>query len=131
MPNITLNGVAFNGSVLDSEGTLRAPRTVTPKRHKIGISQVSDNGTRYFIYASATSREKTDWELRWERVPQATRAAVLAVWALTATFTFIDPDGTSHTVQCETDDLTEEPDDEATLPDGTRYYNLTLTVRQP
>lgn len=130
MPAITLNATSFAGTVFDADSVLRAP-TQMPKLEidKIGPVLVAENGARTFIRFG----QKARWAITWKRVPDATRAAVKAVFDLTSTFVFVDSGGTSHTVQCEPGDYTEECDTGATLPTSppTYYYDVTLVVREP
>lgn len=133
MPNVTLNGVVFNGLPSDPESTPRAPQKAPRQLSKAGIALRSDNGTRRTILVPSTSRPNAvvlDWVLEWKRVPLATRNAVFNIACLTSTFSFTDPDGT-RTVQLPPDQgaYTEELD--IVAPDGTTYYNVTLTVQQP
>lgn len=131
MPAVTLNGVSFAGSVHAAESVPRAPQIVTPKPRKIGIVLEAADGSRALIQqttSGGTPIDKTDHELRWNRVPEATRAAVAAIFDLTTTFTAVLPQGT-FTVQCEMEDYTEDLD--IAIPGPVYYYNVTLTLRQP
>jgi hypothetical protein len=124
MPAVTLNGVSFAGTVYDANTVRRAPQHVNPRPRKISTVLVGREGTRnQMLYGT-----KTDYELIWEQVAETTRAAVRAVFDLTSTFTAILPQGTV-TVQCEGEDYKE--DHVLTFPDGTRFFNVTLTLRQP
>lgn len=125
MPNVTLNSISFNGDVYSNPTTTRrAPKLVTPKPRKIGKAMIAASGARTWVHRSA----KTDYELEWENVAELTRAAVRAIFDLTTTFTAVLPVGTA-TYQCEEQDYTEK--EAFTMPDGTRYYNITLLLRQP
>jgi hypothetical protein len=46
------------------------------------------------------SGQKLRWTITWDKIPKTTRDAVRALSRLSRTFTFIDPDGVSYTVQC-------------------------------
>lgn len=124
MPAATLNSVSFAGLVTDAENVRRAPQKITPKPYKVGKALVSPVGARTWVHRA----QKNDWLLEWEKVPETTRAAVKAIFDLTTTFSVTLLGGT-YTVQCEEEDYSEEQTD--VLPDGTRYYNVSLLVRQP
>lgn len=130
MPNVTLNGTTFTGGVYTPDTTRKAPQTIVPDPRKIGVLKVSPNGTRIWIQRlnGSTPIVKSTYKLTWNMVPETTRAAVRAIFDLGATFTAILPSGTI-TVQCEESDYEERPTE--TLPDGTTYYDITLTLREP
>jgi hypothetical protein len=124
MPNATINAVTFTGNVYSDPATVRrAPKLITPKPRKIGKAMVAASGARTWVHRT----EKVDQLLEWENVAELTRAAVRAVFALTTTFSATMPTGTA-TYQCEDEDYTE--DEAFCMPDGTRYYNVTLLLRQ-
>jgi hypothetical protein len=123
MPATTLNGTSFAGLVTESESIRRAPQNITPKPYKVGKTLVGPDGQRARIHRGA----KSDWLLEWDKAPEVTRAAVRTIFDLTSTFSATLLGGT-YTVQCEDEDYSEEQTD--VLPDGTRYFRVTLLVRQ-
>lgn len=126
MPSVTLNSVAFTGSVFASDATRRAPQKVTRKPRKIGVVLEADSGAKNIVLRNSGA-EKSDFELFWQGAPEVTRAAAYAAFALDTTFTAILPQGT-FTVQCELEDYEEE--EAFTLPNGTPYYDVTLTIHE-
>jgi len=127
MPTVTLNGTSFAGKVSDADSVRRATYTITLSRPKYGKELRAADGTPTILIRGT----KRSWELRWKRVPEVTRAAVETIAALSATFAFIHPNGTTYTVLCGLEDYQEEPDPDATLPTGPTYaYDVTLTVRE-
>ena len=127
MPSVTLNSVPFSGSVYASDSTLRAPQKVTPKPRKIGVVLEAASGARNMVLRNSGT-PKVDYELFWQGAPEATRAGVRTTFNLATTFTAVLPQGTV-TVQCELEDYQEE--EAFTLPNGTAYYDVTLTLRAP
>jgi hypothetical protein len=130
MPNVTLNGVAYNANVyagVSSPATaVRAPQTITRQQTKAGAVIEAANGYRHVVLRNTTPKQA--WELSWERAPEGTRAQVRALFNLATTFTAVLPDGT-FTVQCHPDSYEEEHD--LTLRNGTRYYNLRIVLYEP
>jgi hypothetical protein len=126
MPNVTLNGVTFTGSVYASDSARRAPQSVTPTPRKIGVVLEADDGTHNIMLRNSGT-PKTNFELFWQGAPEVTRAAVRTAFNLAATFTAVLPQGT-FTVQCELEDYQET--EAFTLPNGTPYYDVTLTIRE-
>ena len=124
MPAVTLNGVSFAGLVTDLESVVRAPAKATHVRHKIEVVKVAASGTRTAMVFGS----KTDYQLEWPQVPEATRAAVQAIFDLTTTFSATVL-GTTLTVQCEDGDYTEEQ--VLDLPGPLYYFTVKLTLRQP
>lgn len=95
-----------------------APVTLT----KVGAALVSANGTRRWVQRA----HKRAWDLSWEGVSNATRAAVQTIALLTTTFTYVDQLGVSYTVQCEEDCFTASVS--AIEPSGTIRYDVALKV---
>ena len=126
MPPVTLNGIAFSGTVYDAETTPRAPQEITPSPQKAGVVLTAADGTeRIVLRNSGTPREH--FELTWSRVPSATRNAVRTVFDLSATFTAVLPSGT-YSVQCRLDDYRERIN--IIAPGGTEYYDVSLQIHQ-
>lgn len=123
MPSVTLNGTSFAGGVFDSEATPRAPQEVTPTPAWPGDEWRSANGTPIVVRGHSAPRDS--WELRWNRVPEATRAAVRAVFNTAGTFSATIL-GSTFTAQCGNDAYTENID--VTIPGPTYYFNVSLRV---
>ena len=119
MATISLNGTTFG------------PSTIAVEIEKIGTEQVGADGTRNWMQrldGSSQPIHKRTWTLTWEKVLAALRTSIRSVFLLATTFTYIDEDGTSYTVQCEKQDY---KDTIAFISaSGTLYYNVTLTIRQ-
>lgn len=135
MPNITLGSYVFNADVFlgysNPTTALRAPQQVTPSYREAWEVVEAANGYQTILYREASAgvvAERLQWEIAWEDVPNATRAAVLAIRRLYTTLTFIHYDGTNYTVQVVPDSWHEEIS--FTMPNGTRYYTVGLTVTQ-
>ena len=79
---IYLNGVQFN------------PTSVESEEERIGESRRMGDGTlRYYHRAF-----KSKWTITWEKVRESYVPAIRTISRLLTTFTFIDHEGTSHTV---------------------------------
>jgi hypothetical protein len=89
MAHIQLNGAVFYPS--NTETTIR----------KHGTSLIAANGTRRWIQRG----HKRQFALSWERAPLATLTALTTIALLTTTFPYVDPFGTTYTVQCEDEAL--------------------------
>jgi hypothetical protein len=126
MPAVTLNSVAFSGSIFSDESTVRwAPTKVEPQPRKVGELVEGPDGQRTWVHRAA----KTDYLLTWDQpCPTYTRDQVKAIFALTSTFTAVLPDATL-TVQCEEEDFSASH--AFTLPNGNTYWTVTLLLRQP
>jgi hypothetical protein len=113
--HITMNAVTFH------------PSTRRMRKNKIGKLLVAVSGKRNWVQRA----HKHEWDFGWNNVTETTRAAVEAIMALTTTFTLIDVDGASYTVQCEESDYNEDTSADQYLP-GTDalLYNVTLTVHE-
>lgn len=124
---IYLNGVQYIGGpnnpnvpwAPDAEGG------ITRSEGRVGRTLIAASGRRRFISRNRTIKT---WTLTWTLTPAVTRNALRTLLNVNGSFTFIDEDGSSHSVQCESDALQESI--AAQLPDGTRRYDLTLTIYQ-
>src|SRR5215471_6778849 len=126
MPAVTLNGTTFTGNVYSADSVRKAPTHVNPKPRKIGTVLEAASGARNMVLRNSGT-PKVDYELTWDQpVAETTRAAVRTIFDLSTTFTAILPQGTV-TVQCELEDY--EENHVLTLPDGTRYFEVKLTLR--
>jgi hypothetical protein len=123
MANIILNGTTYSGTPA-SPGTPWKISSIQETTRKIGTVNVAADGTRTFVQRGT----KREWALRWDKVPENTRAAVAALAVLASTFTFTDEHGTSYTVQTEEDSYNSAT--AFTSGANVEYYNLDLTLRQ-
>ena len=107
------------------------PTDVPKETTKIGKALVMDNGDRHWVQrvdVSSNPIHKRKWDLTWQDVAEATRAAIEAVALLATTFTYVDQHGTSYTVQCEE---TAYKDKVSYIsPGNVLYYNVDLTIYQ-
>lgn len=119
MATISLNGTTFG------------PSKIAVEIEKIGAEQIGADGHRNWMQRLDGSNQpihKRTWTLTWEKVLAALRTSIRNVFLLGTSFTYVDEDGTSYTVQCEKQDY---KDDIAFVGAGpTLYYNVTLTIRQ-
>ena len=116
MAGIFLNGTEF------------FPSDVPKELSKIGKTLIAASGKRRFVHrqSGATPIFKNSWEIPWNDVPEATRAAIEAVSRLTTTFTFVDQHGTSYTVQCE--DAAYSDSVTTISPGNVLYYTVKLKI---
>jgi hypothetical protein len=121
MSAIVINGTTYGGPPTGPW----APTKIEKIRRRIGKVLLMASGLRIFVYMNST---KNEWRLSWEMVNETTRAAVVALYFLTTTFTFVDQFGNSHTVQVEDDELPEET--AFTRADNTIYYNVSIVLHQ-
>lgn len=100
MGTISLNGTAFTG-LPNGSGAAAAWQPTGYKEipSKIGATLVAANGTRNRVERGVTKRA---WELEW-KCNHATMLALKTIALLNTTFTFVDFEGTSYTVQTEDD----------------------------
>jgi len=109
-------------------GTTFYPSNIEPEHEKIGESiGPAMNGARRWAHAA----DKRKWTITWTRVPLATLTAVRAIFALTASFTFVDENGASATVFCEAGALRSSVG-ELGLVSGAQviYYDITLQLTE-
>lgn len=123
MANISLNGTTYSGTPL-SLGAPWKPSKITRRIIKIGTTNIAANGTRTLVLRG----NKSEWDLEWEKVDAITRNAIRTLHALSTTFTFVDEDGASWTVQTEEGD--QEDTTAFTSPSNTQYYDTSITLRQ-
>jgi hypothetical protein len=108
-------------------GTVFHPTSVKKVPHKIGKLLEAASGKRNWVHRT----HKREWEIAWNGVPEATRAAIETIFLLTTTFTFIDLNGTSYTVQCEGDDYSQSTDaDHYAFDDDTLRWDVTLRIHE-
>lgn len=120
--NIVLNGSTYSGTPLS--GTLFKPMAIEEKLNKIGTVIVAEAGNRTLVYRAV----KREWTIHWEKVPETTRAALIALAALSTTFTFADEHGTSYTVQTEPGD--HQCKTAFTTPANAIYYDVDLILHE-
>lgn len=133
MPACTLNGVAFNKTVVDviSSPTtnLLAPLSIAPSAKKVGDKIEAPSGDVIIILREKSAgvlATQHSWELKWQKAPEATRVAIENIFLLGSTFTAVLPWGT-FTVYCDLDGLSQEQT-EYTDYNGIYYYDITLTL---
>jgi hypothetical protein len=111
-------------------GVLIYPSDAPKKKSKIGKLQTTANGGRTFIQrttALGAPIHKSEWPLTWNDVPEATRAAIEALYNVTGNMTYVDQHGTNYTVICEENGY--EDSVSTIAPDNvTLYYNVSLTI---
>jgi len=117
MASISLHGGSFT------------PNDVQQTTAKIGKSLVYDNGGRDWMQRVDGLGQpivKSQWEISWKLVDSTLRSAILAVFLLDTSFTFIDEHGDSYTVQCE--DAGFKSQIGAVLMGAILLYDITLTI---
>lgn len=125
MPAVTINSLAYNGTIYDLETVRRAPIEAKPVRVPITTILVGRDGTRNKMHYGYKLR----FELPWKMVPQTTRDALWALTAVSATFPYIHIDSVTYTVQLETESDYDESV-AVTFPNGARYYDINLVLWQ-
>lgn len=123
MSNLVINGTTFNGTP-SGAGSASAwkPTGYTAREQKVGATLVAADGTRNRVERAVNKRV---YEIRWEKCNLATMQTVRTIARLTTTFTLVDFEGASVTVQTE-DELAPEWAQEDTA--GASYWNVTLTL---
>jgi hypothetical protein len=123
MANISLNGTTYDGTPAAGSNPWK-PASITRRDIKIGVTNVAADGTRTLVLRGI----KREWDIEWEKVNATTRNALRTLHALTTTFTFVDEDGTSWTVQTEEGD--HEDSTAYTSGANVQYYDTKITLRQ-
>lgn len=82
------------------------------------------DGSRHFVQRGT----KRVWAIKWDKVNETTRAALVTLGLLSTTFVYVDELGTSYTVQTENDDLKHST--AFTSVTNVYYYGVELTIRQ-
>jgi hypothetical protein len=128
MPAVTLNGVVFNGTMLDAKnnsGSVRiAPQKLYPTYSKPGKVFVAPNGARTLVQRGV----KKVWHLEWQQTTPLTQASIETIAQLSTTFTMVIG-ASSITVQCEDGDYDVEP--VLTMPSGAVFYDAKLLLHEP
>jgi hypothetical protein len=126
MPAVTINSLLYAGTVYDLDAVRRAPVEAKPVRMPITNILVGRDGTRNKMDYGFKLR----FELTWDQpAPQATRDALWALTAVSATFPYIHIDSVAYTVQLETESDYDESV-AVTFPNGSRYYTIKLILHQ-
>lgn len=120
--NILLNGSTYSGT--PASGTLYKPVSIEETIGKIGVVVEAEAGNRTLVQRAV----KRVWALKWEKVPESTRAALATLAALASTFAYVDEHGTSYTVQIEPGDYKSST--AFTDRSSTIYYNIDLTLHE-
>lgn len=108
-------------------GTSLTPNGIDEDRAKIGSEIQAANGARRFAHRAI----KREWTLTWSRITSTVRDQLRAVYALTATFTYIDENSNSITVFCPPGGFTCKVG-AVTYESGatTLRYDVTLKIRE-
>lgn len=122
---LSINSTAFTG-LPDGSGNQAAwtPTGIMQNETKIGVTLVAANGTRNRIERNVIKRV---WTIRWDETNQATMQTVRTIARLMATFTFIDLEGVSYTVQTQ-DEFA--PEFAFTSAAGVNHWNVELILYQ-
>jgi hypothetical protein len=125
MAHLIINGTTFSG-LPDGTGTAAAwqPTGYTVRERKIGMTLVAADGTRNRVERNTYKRE---WELTWEKTNLATAQALRTIQRLMTTWTFVDFDGASYTVQTEDEDFEFSHN---FISSTTSYWDVTLKIMQ-
>src|SRR5687768_1336371 len=119
MPAVTINSLAFNGTVFDLETVRRAPVEAKPIIIPMTNILIGRDGTRNKMHYGSKLR----FELEWKKVPQTTRDALWGIAQLSGMFPYVHIDAVSRTVQIETESDYDESVDHTIAGQG-RYYNI-------
>jgi len=109
-------------------GTTIYPSDVAMQESKIGKTQINANGGRTFIHRTSGGSPiyKRQWDLSFDTITEARRAALRTLSRVTTTMTFVDDTGASSTVQ--TEDGAYSQSVAFIALDGSLYYNVSLTL---
>jgi hypothetical protein len=118
---IVINSVTYDGPIIGSPSPW-APTNIDVDAKKIGVLVEEYDGTRNWMNRGAAKRI---WSIHFE-CDDITRAAVEALPAVGATFSYVDEHGVSYTVQCEADSYSSHTD--TVSSDGSIYYTIDLKL---
>ncbi len=124
MSDLSINAVTFNGTPLTGNAAAWRPTGITAKEQKIGVTLEAANGTRNRVERGAN---KHVWDVVWEGCNLATMQTVRTIARLATSFTFVDNEGVSFTVQTEDQFAPAWLFDDA---GGASYWSVTLTLYQ-
>lgn len=118
--HITLNSVIYG-----TGGSHKGPSNIEEELLTFGTEFEAANGDVTLLQTG----QKRQWVVTWNDIPVATRNAIRTLAQLTSTFTYVDEDGNSFTVQCPKQGRFKSGI--TIIADGTTlYYGVTLTIRQ-
>lgn len=123
MADLIIAGTTYSGNPNNTSNPFR-PIHYSRKRIKVGRLFTAKDGTTIWLHRGF----KWVFEIGWEKANATTAAAVLARRNATASFAFVDYDGTSYTVVTVGDDDYQE--DITTSMANAYRFDLTLTLRQ-
>jgi hypothetical protein len=122
---LTINGTTFDGHPSGSGNQVAwLPTGITPAEQKIGATLVAASGARNRVERNVIKRV---WTISWEATNQATMQTVRTIARLMTTFTLVDLEGVSYTVQTE-DEFA--PEFAYTSAAGVNHWNVELTLYQ-
>lgn len=124
MSDLVLNGTTFNGSPFGGSASAWRPTGIALGEEKIGLTLVAASGKRNRVERSVVKRY---WTIDWQKTNQATMQTIRTIQRLMTTFTLVDLEGASYTVQTEE---AFEPEFAFTDEAGAHYWNVTLKVYQ-
>lgn len=122
MADIILNGSTYSGT--PAAGTLYRPVSIEETIEKIGVVVVAEAGNRTLVQRAI----KRVWAIKWEKVPESTRAALATLAALASTFVYVDEHSTSYTAQIEPGD--HKCSTAFVNSANVQYYNIDLTLHE-
>lgn len=126
MADLVMNSVTFSG-LPNGTGNQSGwqPTGYVPKEIKVGTVLIAADGTRNRVERNVIKRI---WEISWDGTNTATMQTLRTIQRLMTTFTLVDIEGNSFTVQCEDEEFA--PEFAWIDPAGNRYWDVTLTVYQ-
>lgn len=108
-------------------GTQVYPSNIEQTTDRIGTAIEAANGARRFAHRAY----KRTWTITWEAIPEADRATVRTIAALTSTFTFQDETGTSFTAFVDAGAFRSSVSRIATEAGAqVLYYDVALQIRE-
>jgi hypothetical protein len=125
MADLIINGTAYSGSPTNTANPQR-PDSGGVERTTIKIGKMltaADGSITEMLRGT-----KRQWKIKWTHANATTMTALIAIFALTTTFTFTDVNAVSYTVVCVTDD----PFAASIFTDRTNayLYDVELTLRE-
>lgn len=123
MSDLVINGTTFNGTPSGGTASAWRPTGYKASEAKVGATLPAADGTRNRVERAVNKRV---YEIAWEPCNLATMQTLRAIQRLTSTFTFVDIEGNSVTVQTEDD--TFEPEVAFSDPANNTYWNVKLKL---
>lgn len=117
--------ITLNATIFGLGGSHKGPTNIEEEVLVFGTEFEADTGDLSMLETG----KKRQWVLTWNDIPVATRTAIRAIALLSSTFTYIDEDGNSFTVQCPKQSRYKSGI--SIIANATTlYYGVTLTIRQ-